>query len=307
MDAAEVIEVTRDLDTRVAGHGAVVEGHGHAFERDGCRIHWWSAGASDAPTIVLTHGVTIDHGTFATQVPLLVAGGYHVVTWDLRGHGRSRPNAARFSIANAADDLHALLGEIGADQAVLVGQSFGGFVVQVLHRDHPQRVAGMVLAGSLPLGRPPMWPLLALYGRLAPPIQRLWPEGHLRGLVPRFMSKRADVRQYVARANRALDRGDFAAATEAATEGFVRYERLARIDVPTLCVAGDADLPFAARSVRAWAARMPLVDVEVIEHAGHLVNQERPEAFSAAVLAFADGLTWAAKGTAAPTAAPSSV
>jgi 3-oxoadipate enol-lactonase len=305
MDAAEVIEVTSDLGTKAAAHGAGVEGHGHAFERDGCRIHWWSAGASDAPTIVLTHGVTIDHGTFATQVPLLAAGGCRVVSWDLRGHGRSRPNAARFSIANAADDLHALLDEIGADQAVLVGQSFGGFVVQAVHRRHPARVAGLVLAGSLPLGRPAMWPLLALYGRLAPPIQRLWPEGHLRAMVPRLMSKRADVRQYVARANRPLDRGDFAAATEAATEGFVRYERLARIDVPTLCVAGDADLPFAARSVREWAARMPLVDVEVIEHAGHLVNQERPEAFSAAVVSFLDGMAWAAKRTPAPDASRS--
>ena len=299
-----MIEVTSDLGTKAAAR-AVGAGAQHTFERDGCRIHWWSVGASDAPTIVLTHGVTLDHGTFETQVPLLAAGGYRVITWDLRGHGRSRPNAGRFSIANAADDLRALLDEIGADQAVLVGQSFGGFVVQAVHRRHPRRVAGLVLAGSLPLGRPPVWPLLALYGRLAPPIQRLWPEGHLRGMVPRFMSQRADVRQYVARANRPLDRGDFAAATEAATEGFVHYERLARIDVPTLCVAGDADLPFAARVVREWAARMPLVEVEVIEHAGHLVNQERPEAFSAAVLAFVGGMTWAAKRTAAPNASRS--
>jgi 3-oxoadipate enol-lactonase len=286
------MEMTVDLGTEDALHGVGGEGHGQTFERDGCRIHWWSHGARDAPTVVLTHGVTIDHGTFATQVPLLVAGGYRVVSWDLRGHGLSRPNAARFSIATAADDLGALMDEIGAERAVLVGQSFGGFVVQAFHRRHPQRVAGLVLAGSLPLGRPPMWPVLALYGRLAPPIQRLWPERHLRGMVPRFMSRRADVRQYVARANRPLARGDFAAATESATEGFVRYERLARIDVPTLCVAGDADLPFAARVVRAWAARMPLVDLEVIEDAGHLVNQELPEAFSARVLAFLGGLTW---------------
>jgi 3-oxoadipate enol-lactonase len=276
-----------------APHHAGGERDGHTFERLGCRIHWWSAGASDAPTVVLTHGVTIDHGTFATQVPLLVAGGYHVVTWDLRGHGRSRPNAGRFSIASAAEDLHALLDEVGVGQAVLVGQSFGGLVVQDVHRRQPGRVAGMVLAGSLPLGRRPMWPLLALYGRLAPPIQRLWPEGHLRAVVPRVMSKRPDVRQYVARANRALDRGDFAAATEAAVEGLVGYEPLARIDVPTLCVVGDADLPFAAWSVREWAARMPLVEVQVVADAGHLVNQERPEAFSASVLAFLDGMAWA--------------
>ena len=297
--------MTFDPGTTAAAQGVAADSQGHTFERNGCRIHWWSAGASEAPTIVLTHGVTVDHGTFATQVPLLVAGGYRVVSWDLRGHGRSRPNAGRFSIANAADDLAALLDEIGAEQAVLVGQSFGGFVVQDVHRRQPRRVAGMVLAGSLPLGRLPMWPLLALYGWLAPPIQRLWPEGHLRGMVPRFMSKRDDVRQYVARANRPLDHGDFAAATEAAVEGLVRYEPLARIDVPTLCALGDADFPFAARSVRAWAARMPLVEVEVIERAGHLVNQERPEAFSDAVLTFVDGMTWSRERTVEPQVATS--
>ena len=296
-----------DLGTKAAVHGVTGDNQGHTFERDGCRIHWWSAGASDAPTIVLTHGVTIDHGTFATQVPLLVAGGYRVVTWDLRGHGRSRPNARRFSIAIAADDLVALLDEIGVEQAVLVGQSFGGFVVQDVHRRQPRRVAGLVLAGSLPLGRLPMWPVLAVYGWLAPPIQRLWPERHLRGMVPRFMSKRDDVRSYVAQANSPLDHGDFAAATEAAVEGLVRYERLERIDVPTLCVTGDADFPFAARSVRGWAERMPLVEVEVIEGAGHLVNQERPEAFSRTVLTFVDALTWGQGRTVASQVAPSVV
>lgn len=63
----------------------------HTFEREGCTLHWWEAGARDGPCLVLTHGVTIDHGTFATQVPLLVRAGCRVVTWDLRGHGQSRP------------------------------------------------------------------------------------------------------------------------------------------------------------------------------------------------------------------------
>ncbi len=292
--------MTFDDGSAAAARGVHGDSQGHTFERDGCRIHWWAAGESDAPTVVLTHGVTIDHGTFATQVPLLVAGGYRVITWDLRAHGRSRPNAGRFAIATAADDLDALVYEVGAEQAVLLGQSFGGLIVQDLHRRHPRRVAGLVLAGSLPLGARPMWPLIALYGRLAPPLQRLWPADHLRSLVPRFMSKRTDVREYVSHANRPLEHHDFAAATEAAVEGLVGYERLDRMDVPTLCVHGDSDLPFATRLVRQWAQRLPLVEVEVIRDAGHLVNQERPEAFSDRVLAFVGGLTWAQGRTATP-------
>ncbi len=85
-----------------------------------------------------------------------------------------------------------------------------------------------------------------------------------------------------------------------AVEGLLGFERLERIDVPTLCVHGDADIPFAVRLVREWAQRLPLVDVHVIANAGHLVSQKQPEAFSDRVLAFLGDLTWAQGRRATP-------
>jgi 3-oxoadipate enol-lactonase len=256
------------------------------FYRKGCTIHWWASGPRDGPCVVLTHGVTLDHGTYASQVPVLAKAGIRVLTWDLRGHGLSRPAAEPITLERAADDLHALLGAAGATRAVLVGQSFGGLIVQACQRRHPDRVAGVVLAGSLPLGVRVLWPFSLVYGKVAPAMQRVWPEGHLRRMVPPFMSKRDDVRRYVADAIRPLGREDFATFTKAAAAALGYRDRSERLDVPTLCVIGDAEIPFVARATRTWAERRPLAQVATIERAGHLVNQENPEAFCETVVGF---------------------
>jgi pimeloyl-ACP methyl ester carboxylesterase len=62
------------------------------IERPGCRIHYWLAGAPDAPLVTLSHAALTDHTFFATQVSALVSR-YQVLTWDIRGHGASRPLA----------------------------------------------------------------------------------------------------------------------------------------------------------------------------------------------------------------------
>ena len=260
----------------------------HTFEREGCTIHWWESGPRDGPSLVLTHGVTIDHGTFASQVPLLARAGYRVVTWDLRGHGRSRPTAEPLTFDRTVYDLEALVDETGADRVVLVGQSFGGMIVQGYQRRRPERVAGIVLAGSLPYGVRVLWPLTAVYGSVAPSLQRIWPERHLRRIVPPFMSKRDDVRRYVAAAIEPLGRDDFATCTKTATEALGRRDPSGAVSVPTLCVVGSEEIPFVARAMRSWADRNAHASLVVVERAGHLVNHEEPGAFAEAVLAFLD-------------------
>jgi 3-oxoadipate enol-lactonase len=84
-------------------------------------VPYWSVGDPVAPTVVWTHGATLDHDAFAAQVPVLCDAGYRVVSWDLRGHGESQPMGSSFSFGTAADDLIALLDDLGAAGAVLVG------------------------------------------------------------------------------------------------------------------------------------------------------------------------------------------
>ena len=157
-------------------------------------------------------------------------------------------------------------------------------------RPEPARVAGIVLAGSLPIGVRVPWPLSAVHGRIAPAPQRGWPERHLERMVPPFMSKRDDVRCYVEQAIAPLGRGDLATCTRTAAEALGRRDPGGVPEAPTLCVSGDAGIGFVARRTRSWAQRSALARFVVLEGAGHLVIQAASAAFSEAVAAFVQGL-----------------
>jgi 3-oxoadipate enol-lactonase len=264
---------------------STVQHEARSVARAGTDLHYWAMGPDEAPTVVLTHGVTLDHGTYEGQVPALLKVGYRVVTWDMRGHGLSQPMGDGFSIGSTVDDLRALLDEMGIEQAVLVGQSFGGTAIQELYRRHPERVAGLVLVGTPALGEPMPWHH-RVFSRTRPTLLRLWPEGALRRVLPAFMSKKPAVQRYVAEATRALSKADFVAITEAAVEGLLDLPPLESVRVPVLVTLGDGEMAMVAKMIRAWHERDPQVLVEVVEDAGHLANQDNPGAFNRVLLDF---------------------
>jgi len=257
----------------------------HTFMRAGSTIHYWTVGEPGGPTVVLTHGVTLDHGTYAGQVPALRDAGYRVITWDLRGHGLSQPMGERFSVDSTAEDLAVLLEEAGVEGAVLVAQSFGGLVALELYRRSPERAAGLVLVGTpTPAERIPWYQQVLQRVNLL--VLRLVPERHLRGMLPTFMSKREDVRRYVARTSQALSKADMFTANEAVLEGLQSAHPLERFDVDVLLICGEGETAIIARMMRAWAERDGRVRLEVVDDAGHLANQEEPVAFNEVLLGF---------------------
>ena len=83
------------------------------LERNGCPLHYWTGGSDGKPLVVFTHGAGVDHHTFDRLVPL-VAEHYRVLTWDVRGHGLSRPMGQNFSVPLAVEALLAILDALGA-------------------------------------------------------------------------------------------------------------------------------------------------------------------------------------------------
>ena len=103
----------------------------HTLTRQGCPLHYWLDGQPDKPLLVMTHGATLDHRMFAEQVSAL-KDDYRLLTWDMRGHGDSQPMGNAFTVPTAVDDLLAILDDVGAENAIFLGQSTGGYVVQEL-------------------------------------------------------------------------------------------------------------------------------------------------------------------------------
>jgi len=78
----------------------------------------------------------------------LAAAGYRVLAIDHRGHGRGIRALSDFRLTDCAADASAALSRLGVAPAIVVGYSMGGAIAQLMARDHPEVLAGLVLSGT---------------------------------------------------------------------------------------------------------------------------------------------------------------
>jgi pimeloyl-ACP methyl ester carboxylesterase len=258
------------------------------LERNGCSLHAWLAGPADAPLIVCTHGAGADHRMFDAQRAALTER-YQVLTWDVRGHGRSRPMGAQFSLACATDDLVALLDAVGADAPALLGQSMGGNISQELVYRYPQRARALILidcvCNTFPLT------LLEWFGVwITPTLLRLYPRQTLLRQSANAVSRRPEVRQYLYEAMAAIPNDDLLAIL-VGTLGGLHDDPDYRIPLPFLLLRGEQDRAGSiAKQAPRWAARDPSCRYVVVPDAGHCANQDNPAFVNAQILCFLDAL-----------------
>ena len=70
-----------------------------------------------------------------------------MIAFDQRWHGRGI-RSPRFTFADCADDVAALMDELGVEQAIIAGYSMGGAIAQLVWHQHPEKVVGLVLCST---------------------------------------------------------------------------------------------------------------------------------------------------------------
>lgn len=98
--------------------------------------------------LLLIHGIYSSRRQWGLQFKQL-QDNYRLIACDLRGHGQSSASNDDYSVKLFADDLVALLDNLGIEKVVCCGHSFGGFVAQELAISHPERVRGIILAETI--------------------------------------------------------------------------------------------------------------------------------------------------------------
>ncbi|NDL56544.1 alpha/beta fold hydrolase [Phytoactinopolyspora mesophila] len=255
-------------------------------KRSGCPVHASVRGSESAPLVVLSHGAAMDHRMFDPQLAPLLDAGYRVMTVDLRGHGKSKPvGEVPFMVTDLADDVLALVDQLGVDRFVIIGQSMGGYVAQDLVLRYPDRIVALGIIGSTcitaPLTRLEMFSL-----RTSPLWFRLWPWGNLRRTVAKATAVTDEARAYAYDAVSALRKQEFIAVWNAVALA-VQPRPGYRIEHPLLLTHGDQDRTGnIRRSAPAWAERDPRARYKVIANAGHNANQDNPEFFNRILLEF---------------------
>jgi 3-oxoadipate enol-lactonase / 4-carboxymuconolactone decarboxylase len=213
-----------------------------------------------------------------------LAGHYHVVGWDLPGHGRSAPATAPFSVEDLADAVWAVVRRVLAergdrDAAVeYAGVSLGGAVGLQLLLTRPAwriRRATLVATGAR-IGTPEDWRDRAAQVR-AGGTQTLLEVTPARWFAPGFAAARPEVAGPLLAALRDADDDSYAWACDALAEFDVRH-LLPRIDVPVLAVAGGFDEVTPVDALAGIAERVASGRLVVLDDVAHLPPAEAPEA-----------------------------
>jgi pimeloyl-ACP methyl ester carboxylesterase len=115
--------------------------------RTGVTLRYAAQGASDAPAVLMLHGVTDSWFSFSRVLSLLPPDVRAIVP-DQRGHGESDKTATEFTLDAMAADAAALLDTLNISRAIVVGHSMGSLVAQRVAALASDRVMSLVLIAS---------------------------------------------------------------------------------------------------------------------------------------------------------------
>jgi non-heme chloroperoxidase len=123
----------------------------------GLRLHVREWGRADGPPILFIHGWSQNHLCWARQYESALADEFRLVAYDLRGHGMSEAPVEPGHYTDGklwAEDVAAIIEELHLDRPVLVGWSYGAFVICDYVRAYGQdRIAAIdFVEGAVKLG-----------------------------------------------------------------------------------------------------------------------------------------------------------
>jgi pimeloyl-ACP methyl ester carboxylesterase len=275
---------------------------------DGVRIHYKDEGDPESrQSVMLLHGFASSLYSWRHAMAALQPS-RRVVAFDHPGFGLSgRPlpgdwtGESPYTLESSAHITVALMEALGIDCAVLVGHSQGASIAVLVADTNPERVSGLVLINA-PTASPRFQsrPYLE-WIRSIPQLRRLAP------LVPRPFFGRyakwimslayADPRRLAdetvaleLKATRVKDWDLSYVELTRSQAGLHFPEAMARIGVPTLVVAGRKDRTVPYRDQQLAARSIPGARFIAFYDTGHVVPEERPEAFAEVLGDFLDEL-----------------
>lgn len=260
---------------------------GSIIEIDGVGVHYIERGGGP-DAVVLIHGFGGHTYTFRYLVPEL-SRDHRVVALDLKGFGYTeRPKNSDYSLGEQARLVMRLMDELGIDRASLVGHSLGGEVAMRMASGWPERMERIVLAASVSGDRIPTLPVTPLIKPL------LWFVGRLFGrrLFRRmFYDERKATKEVLEAYRKPLRiKGSGDAVYQLLRDG--RREKAVdskRITAPVLILWASTERILPRWTLTRLRKRFPRAEVVTVEHAGHLLLEEQPEASNGAIRRFVTG------------------
>ena len=260
---------------------------------NGINLHYLDWGAEGAPPLVLLHGLR-GHAHVWDDVAEALCGDYHVYALDQRGRGDTdHAPGGDYSTDAFAADLVGFVDAIGLDKFILFGHSMGGRNSMAFAGAHPGRLERLCIVDIGPRIEP------AGGNRITDELRNLPPEfdtfedalAHVQ-TGNRFAAEPV-MRRRLAGQTRQLPNGKIGwkfdpAIREQRINGTAApavdlWPALERITCPTLLVRGTETDLLTAETARKMIDALARGTLAEIERAGHMVFEDNPADFIAAV------------------------
>ncbi len=215
--------------------------------------------------------------------------GFHVVGWDLPGHGRSKPATAPFTVEELAAEVRRLAAAVADGRpATYAGVSLGGAVALALALDPGVFASVACIASAAKLGDADSWhERAALVRKAGTPV--MVAGSSERWFAPGFLERDPATGNRLLLSLADADKDSYALACEALA-GFDVRDRLADARVPLLVAPGEQDVVVSPEVARQTTAdRAPGASLHVFTGCGHLPPAEDPEAVARVLTDFATG------------------
>jgi non-heme chloroperoxidase len=260
------------------------------------QLYYEDHGSGDP--VVLIHGYPLSGTSWEKQLPVLLEAGHRVITYDRRGFGKSSQPTTGYNYNTFAEDLHKVVSHLKLHDFALVGFSMGGGeVARYLGKYGSKGVSKAVIIGGVP-------PYLLKAADNPDGVDSSVFEGIQKAVASDryaffteffknffntdvFLGKR--ISEQAVQASWNVAAGASATASLACVPAWHEDFRndLARIDVPTLVIHGDADriVPFKA-SAEKTAQLVKGARLVAIRDGPHAVNWTHPEEVNAELVNF---------------------
>jgi len=247
-------------------------------------------GPEAGPVVCITHSLASDGGSWAEQVPPLLAAGFRVLRIDMRGHGGSDPVAGDYTMRDLADDVAQVLDGLSIARVHYIGLSIGGMLGQAFALACPDRLISVMWCDTLPASPPgaaEIWGPRIKAVREANSLEPIAEASMDRYLSPAFQSRNPgrwkQIRDTIVGTTPAGYLG-----CSAAILNFDFVPQLPSIRLPVLVVCGAEDAGTPAPENRRLAGLVPGARYEEIANARHFPNVELPDAFNRIMVGWLD-------------------
>jgi len=217
----------------------------------------------------------------------LADAGYRSIAIDLPGFGEA---PAALEEDAPWNDVLATLDALGIGRAAIVGNSFGGAVAQRLAVLAPERISCLVLISTPASGIDPSPVLEAAWEAEESALEREDIDAAVRAVLDAWTLPDAstELRERVAEMQRRAFELQLSAGAVPAGADPLEHDlgALAGVEVPTLIIVGEHDMPDFHAAADALSSALPNASRTLIRGAGHLAPLEQPEELRELLISF---------------------